>query len=266
MYDFHLHSDFSMDCKYLMEEMVRAGIDKNLKSICFTDHIDYEVGKDKIDMDFRPQDYFSKIKKVKYKHMKDIEVLAGVEIGMQPHLANRYNELIENNPFDFVIMSIHSIYEKDIHFDNFTYGKVPLDAIMEYYKYMYECILNFDNFDVLGHIDYIDRYFEDFSMVPDFKEYSFMVEKILKLIIENGKGLEINTAGKRYGLDYNHPKIEILELYRDLGGEIITIGSDAHKPGDIGSDYRLAEKILKEIGFKYIYIFKERRKYPIHIS
>jgi histidinol-phosphatase (PHP family) len=249
-----------------MEEMVKASINKNMKSICFTDHIDYEVGEDKIDMDFRTQDYFRNVKKTKYKYMKDIEVLAGVEIGMQPHLANRYNELILNNPFDFVIMSIHAIDGMDIHFDNFTHGKLPIDAITEYYNYMYQCILNFNNFDVLGHIDYIDRYFEDFSMLPDFKEYSCTVENILKLIIEKGKGLEINTAGKRYGLDYYHPKTQILKLYKKLGGEIITIGSDSHSPKYIGYDYRLVEKMLKEIGFKYIYIFKERKKYPIHIS
>lgn len=266
MYDFHIHSDFSMDCKYLMEEMVKASIDKNMKSVCFTDHIDYEVGKDKIDIDFRTQDYFRKVKKVKYKHLKDIDVFAGVEIGMQPYLANRYNKLINNNPFDFVIMSIHAIDGTDIYFDNFTYGKSPIDAIIEYYEYMYQCLLSFENFDIIGHIDYIDRYFENSSMVPDFSEYSFIVEDILKLIIEKGKGIELNTAGKRYGLDYYHPKIDILQLYKNLGGEIITIGSDAHSPEHIGYDYKLAEKLLKEIGFKYIYIFKERKKYPIHIS
>lgn len=266
MYDFHIHSDFSMDCKYLMEEMVKASIEKNLKGICFTDHIDYEVGKDKIDIDFRVQDYFRKIKKVKYTHMKDIEILAGVEIGLQPHLADRYNSLIEGNPFDFIIMSIHAIEGSDIYLDNFTQGKDPLEAILQYYDYMYQSLLAFDNFDIVGHFDYIDRYFLQTDDIPSFKEYAGPVEKILSLLIEKGKGLELNTAGKRYGLDYYNPKNEILELYRDLGGEIITIGSDAHRPEDLGHDYRLAEKLLRELGFKYIYIFKERKKYPIHIS
>ena len=70
MYDFHIHSDFSMDGKFLMEEMVIAAIDKNMKSICFTDHVDYEVGENKIDKDFRTNDYFRRVKKVKYKYMK----------------------------------------------------------------------------------------------------------------------------------------------------------------------------------------------------
>ena len=266
MYDFHVHSDYSMDCKYLMEEMVLEAINNNMKSICFTDHIDYDVTENRIDIAFRASDYFKKAKQVKYKYMKKIEVLTGVEIGMQPHLAKKYDEIINNNPFDFVIMSLHSIDGKDIHLDKFTHNKKPIDALIEYYQYLYRCIQSFDNFDILGHIDYIDRYFEDFSSLPPFQEYSIYVENILKLIIEKGKGIEINTAGIRYGLGHYHPKTSILNLYKDLGGEIITIGSDAHSPEFIGYEYKEVEKLLRELGFKYIYLYKERKKFPIHIG
>ncbi|QQY78793.1 histidinol-phosphatase (PHP family) [Keratinibaculum paraultunense] len=266
MYDFHVHSDFSMDCKYLMEEMVLGAIENNVKSICFTDHVDYDVTEDKIDIDFRTEDYFKKVKQVKYKYKNQIEILTGVEIGMQPHLSKRYDKLINSNPFDFVLMSIHSIEGKDIHLDNFTHGKKPIDALVEYYEYLYRCVESFDNFDVLGHIDYIDRYFEDYSTLPDFNEYKPIVEKILNLIIEKDKGLEINTASKKYGLNYYHPKLEILQLYKYLGGKVLTIGSDAHSPEYIGYDYKSAEKLLRDLEFKYIYIFKERKKYPIHIA
>ena len=241
MYDCHIHSDFSIDGKYLMEEMVLGAISKNMKSICFTDHIDFDVTENKIDFEFRPNDYFKKIKQVKYKYMDKIEILAGVEIGIQPHLYSRYNELDDKNPFDFVIASVHAIDGKDIHADNFTYNKKPLEALAIYYDYLYQSIKKYDNYDVIGHIDYIDRYFEDFSKIPDFKEYYTYVRKILELVIEQGKGIEINTAGIKYGLGYYHPKIEILKLYRSLGGEIITIGSDAHSPEFIGYEYKEVE-------------------------
>ncbi len=266
MYDFHVHSDYSMDCKYLMEEMVVEAINNNMKSICFTDHIDYDVTEKRIDIDFRTNDYFKKVNQVKYKYLKNIEILAGVEIGMQPHLGERYNEIIDNNPFDFVIMSIHSIDGKDIHLDGFTNNKSPIDALTKYYEYLYQCVNSFDNFDVLGHIDYIDRYFSESTILPDFDEYSSLVRDILKLVIEKGKGIEVNTAGIKYGLKYYHPKPQILKLYKDLGGEIITIGSDAHSPKFIGYEYKGAEKLLRELGFKYIYLFKERKKFPIHIG
>lgn len=265
MYDYHLHSEYSIDSKASMEDMVISAIGKNLKSICFTDHVDFDSSSQRLDLVFRTSDYFRNIKQVKYKYMKDIEILAGVEIGVQPHLIDRYNKFIEENEFDFVLMSIHSVNKLDIHFDNFTNGIPPLEALEQYYKEMYQCIKEFDNFDVLGHIDYLDRYFEDFSLIPRYDEYFSFVKDILELLISKGKGIEVNTAGMRYGLNYFHPKIQILKLYKELGGEIITFGSDAHYPQDIGYGYKNVERMLKDLGFKYIHIFKERKKFPINI-
>lgn len=266
MYDFHIHSDYSMDSKYLIEEMVLAAIDKNMKSICFTDHIEFDVTSNNIDIVFRTNDYFKKVRQAKYRYIQEIEILAGVEIGMQPHLASRYENFLKDNPFDFIIMSVHTINGKDINADKYTHNKKPIDALIGYYNYLYECIKSFNNYDIVGHIDYIDRYFDDFSVIPNFEEYKPYVEQILKWIIQNGKGIEINTGGIKHGLDYYHPKVEILKLYKDLGGEIITFGSDSHNPETIGYGYRKAEKLLCSLGYKYIYIYKDRKKYPIHIG
>lgn len=266
MYDFHIHSEYSMDSKASMISVVESAIDKNLKSICFTDHIDLESTVNKIDFSFRDSDYFKNIKQVKYRFMRDIEILAGVEIGMQPHLSKRYDDFLDNKDFDFILMSIHSVDGKDISMDRYVEGKDSVHSLINYYTEMYESVLNFDNFDILGHVDYIDRYFPDYSNIPRFDQYSKYVENVLKLIIEKDKGIEVNTAGMRYGLGYFHPKIQILKMYKELGGEIITIGSDAHRAEDVGYGYREAEKMLKELGFKYIYIFKGRKKYPINIG
>ncbi|MBU5437466.1 histidinol-phosphatase HisJ family protein [Tissierella sp. MSJ-40] len=266
MYDFHVHSDYSIDSKSSMEKMVLSAIDKNMKSICFTDHVDFESTTQKLDIVFRTDDYFRKAKQVKYKYMKDIEILCGVEIGMQPHLGERYEKFIKENPFDYVLMSIHSVNGEDIFCDNFTKGLEPIEALKMYYDHMYHCIKNYKDYDILGHIDYIDRYFENYLSIPKYDDYYYVIESILKLIIENGKGIEVNTAGMKYGLGYFHPKMQILKLYKELGGEIITIGSDAHSPEFVGYEYKAAEKLLRELGFKYLHIFKERKKFPINIG
>lgn len=266
MYDFHIHSDFSMDCKSSMEDMVLEAIRKNMKSICFTDHIEFEATDKKIDMAFRPKDYFKKNKQIKYKFFKNIEVLTGVEIGMQPHLIERYNSFISKEPFDFVIMSIHSIEGKDMYHSNFLDENTPIEATLKYYENVLNSVKNFQNYDILGHIDLIDRYFDNFSLIPDLKEYIDIVEDIFKVIISSGKGIELNTSGLRYGLKYYHPKIELLKLYKKLGGEIITIGSDAHEPNFVGHDYKKAEKLLRELGYKYIFIYRNRKKFPIQIA
>lgn len=266
MYDFHIHSEFSIDGKYPMVDFARKAIEKNMKAICFTDHIDLEVSKNKIDIGFIPSDYFRKANQVKYNYKKKIEILAGVEIGFKPELKKRYDELIGNNPFDFVILSIHSIESEDIHKDNFTSNKNPLESLSIYYDYIYSCIENYDNYDVLGHIDYIDRYFKDPELIPDFKKYSDRVERILKHVIASKKGIEINTAGLRYGLKYFHPKADILKLYWELGGEIITIGSDAHTPEHLNYEFESVQRFLKYLGFKNIFIFRERKKFPLFID
>jgi len=266
MYDFHLHSDYSMDSKSPMEKMVYSAIEKNLKSICFTDHIDLEATSQKIDFQFRIEDYFREIKKVKYKYINNIEILSGVEIGMQPHLKVKYDNIIENNPFDFVIMSIHGVNGKSIAIDRLFEKTSPKEVLDLYYNEMYKCVKIFDNFDVLGHLDYVDRYISNPDNLPDYKMYYDIITEILKIVIEKGKGVELNTAGLRHGLSYPNPKPSILKLYKDLGGEIITIGSDAHSPEYLGYNYKLGEKLLKELGFKHIYLFKNRKKFPINID
>lgn len=266
MYDFHVHSDFSLDSKTPMESIVKTSIEKNLRAICFTDHVDFEATKEKIDLMFRPLDYFRDINRVKYTYKDKIEVLAGVEIGMQPHLADRYSKFISDHGFDFVIMSIHAIDSKDIFLE---FDKMELsqgEIINRYYDSVLDCIDSFDDYDVLGHLDYIDRYLFTDGTPIKYDFYMDKIEVILKKLIDKGKGIEVNTGGLRYNLDSFHPKPQILRLYKDLGGEIITIGSDSHTIHHIGYEYKQTEKALRDLGFKYIYIFRGRKKFPIQIQ
>lgn len=266
MYDFHVHSDFSLDSKTPMEAIVKTAIEKNLRAICFTDHVDFEATKEKIDLMFRPLDYFRDINRVKYTYKEKIEVLGGVEIGMQPHLADRYSKFISDYGFDFVIMSIHAIDNKDIYLD---FDKMELsqsEIISRYYDSVLECVDAFDDYDVLGHLDYIDRYLFTDGTPIKYDNYMDKIEIILKRLIEKGKGIEVNSGGLRYNLEGFHPKHQILKLYKDLGGEIITFGSDSHTIHHIGYEYKQAERALKDLGFKYIYVFRGRKKYPIQIQ
>lgn len=265
MYDFHLHSNFSMDSKASMDSMCISAIEKDLKGICFTDHIDLDVTSNKLDFEFKVDDYLKNLRSMKYRYSKELQVFSGVEIGMQAHLADRYDDIIKNYKFDFVIMSIHALGENSMFISDYLEHTDPVDALDTYYKTMYECVQSYDNYDVLGHIDFIDRYFLDKSHMPKFDKVFPLIEDILKIVIQNGKGIEINTSSLRHGLDYLHPKLSVLKLYRDLGGEIITLGSDSHGPGSLAQDLKLAENLLKSLDYKKIYIFKERKKFPINI-
>jgi len=266
MYDFHIHSNFSLDSKATMESIVKVALEKNFKTICFTDHVDLEATEERIDLLFRPLDYFRDINKVKYKYRDKIEILAGVEIGMQPGLEARYDSFIQENGFDFVIMSLHTINQKDIFHDYSSTELSSSEIISRYYDELLYCVKSYDNYDVVGHIDFIDRYIDDRDVIKRYDLYMDKIENILRTIIDKGKGIEVNTGGLRYRLNVPHPKPSILKLYKELGGDIITFGSDSHVAEHVGYEYKWTEKMLKDMGFRYIYLFRNRKKYPIQIQ
>lgn len=267
MYDYHVHSSFSGDCKYSMEDMVKGALEKNIKILSFTDHVDYDYGNDELDFVFDTEDYFKELKKIKSNYKGQIEVLSGIELGMQPHLVKNINEKINLENFDFIIMSIHTVMGKEMHHGELFADRDLIDAYFLYYDEMLEVLDNFSNFDIVGHINLIDRYvkYMDNNTVK-LEEYKELIEKVLKKIIEKDKGIEINTSGIRYGINSFHPTVELLSLYKELGGEIVTIGSDAHSPDNIGFDYDDAVELLRELDFKYITTYKNRKKHFIKIE
>ena len=130
---------------------------------------------------------------------------------------------------------------------------------------MLESIKSCKNFSVLGHIDYIDRYIKDKSVIPGFSFYEDLIEEILKELIKTNRGIEYNTAGFRNNLSYANPKDKILEKYMNLGGKIITLGSDSHYPDTISYKINDGIKHLKYLGYKNISYFENKREKIIEI-
>ncbi len=267
MYDLNIHSEYSINSSYPMEKMVKSAISKRAKVVTFTDNIDFEACKNKIDIKFRVRDYLREATSLKYKYSDSIEIYSGIEIGLQPHLVKKYSELVNNYPFDFVLMTIHTVSGSNIVKDKVLNTKDIKRTYFEYYSQMLESVRLFDDFDVLGHIDFIDNYVlkhSGTSLDPSIYDDMFpIIKDILEILIKKNKGLEVNTSSTRSGLTYFYPKPSILKLYKELGGEIITLGSDARKPEDICHEFKEAERLLKEIGFEAIYYYKDRKKIKI---
>lgn len=253
MFDYHMHSDFSADCETPMEKTVEKAIELGLKEICFTDHIDYDYPDKDWVFEFDMAEYDKKIKEVQAKYEGQITVKKGVEIGLQPHLLERYEQLMEEESFDFVICSLHATEGKDLHSGEFFIGKTIEEAHRIYYEELYECIKNFKRFSVLGHLDLIKRYSERESKL-NFHE---IIKEIFNEIIPAGKGIEINTSSYRYGLDSSMPSLDILKLYKECGGEIITLGSDSHVAETLTANFSSAIQDMKEAGFKYVATFTD---------
>lgn len=264
MQDLHLHSEFSFDSYTDPEENIKAAIKNNIKIMAFTDHMDNFCQNDR-DISFDLEKYFSTIYKFREKYKNQIKILAGVEVGLAYENADKINQFIDENPFDFIIGSIHAVEFKDIWSNRKIIEENPKYYFRKYYQYMLESIKSCKNFSVLGHIDYIDRYIKDKSVIPDFSFYEDLIEEILKELIKTNRGIEYNTAGFRNNLSYANPKDKILEKYKGLGGKIITLGSDSHYPDTISYKINDGIKHLKDLGYKNISYFENKKEKIIEI-
>lgn len=255
MFDFHMHSHFSADCSIAMEKMVLASIKKGLKGICFTDHIDYDYPSKDFVFEFDLHEYAEQVTELKAKYHDHIQINKGVEIGVQPHLSSRYEALMQKESFDFVICSMHTTDKKDLHFGDLFKDRTIEEAYQLYYEELLYCIKNFKQFNVLGHLDLVKRY--TINNIPN-NDFHDIISAIFKEIIPAGQGIELNTSGVRYGLSSGMPSNDILKLYLESGGEIITLGSDAHRETEIAFEFRESLELLKSIGFKYVSSFKNQ--------
>jgi histidinol-phosphatase (PHP family) len=175
-------------------------------------------------------------------------------------------DLIKSYPFDFVIGSSHVVDRMDPYYPKYWENRTKKDGIYRYFESILDNCKAFQGFHVYGHIDYIIRYTpgqlqatvkEDYS----YTDYADVLDEVLKMIISNGKGIEVNTAGYKYGMGYPHPKTEVLKRYKELGGELITIGSDAHKPEHLCYDFSLIPDLLKNLGFRYYATFAQGKPF-----
>ncbi len=254
MYDYHVHSDFSNDCDIPMADFVEEAAKRNISEICFTDHVDYDYTDPSISFNFDPGERLQVIESLRKEYGKRIKILNGIEIGVQPHITGRCQALLEKWGFDFVIASMHTTSKEDLYNGDFFAGKTPREAYRIYLGELYESIQPFDGFSVIGHIDIPGKYQESVKLLrpEDFFEY---YEMIFKELVENGKGIEVNTSAMSRGIDHMMPSLPILKLYKKLGGEVITMGSDSHSPTTLAFEFDYVRETLLDVGFKYVCTF-----------
>lgn len=258
--DYHVHSQFSSDSSTPMEDMIEKAIGLGLERICFTDHMDYDFPvTSTYTFVFEPKDYFQKLSELKNRYEGKIKILQGIELGLQPHLGSRYQKLLQDYHFDFMIGSTHLVNQLDPYLSEYWEGRSKEEGVRLYFEEITKNLKNNPSFLINGHLDYMIRYAPDTNKDFSYENYAETIDTMLRAIIESGKGIEINTSGFKYGLNVPHPHPDILRRYKELGGELITIGSDAHKPEHLAYDFDRAEKLLLDLGFRYYAVFEEQK-------
>lgn len=257
--DIHVHSSFSTDSDSSMEEQIERAVAIGLPLVCFTDHIDWDYPVEDLIFDFDRRAYFAEITRLRKKYAGRIRILGGVELGLQPHLKSRYQTLLKETPFDFVIGSQHLVNGMDPWYPETFEGRSASEIYRAYFEDTLDGLKAFHEFDSMGHLDYIVRYGPKNEAAYSYKAYADIIDEILKMLIRCNIALELNTCGLRKQLGAPNPHPDILKRYHDLGGTLVTVGSDAHRPAQLGYAFDRVKGILKSCGFTH-YVYFERRE------
>lgn len=274
--DYHLHCEYSDDSNEPMENQIQKAITLGLDEMCFTDHVDYGIKRDwddpegiiirhaiehgkEVDLvlaNVNYPKYFEALNMYQKKYASSISIKKGLEFGIQSITVDAYEKLFDSyqNELDFVLFSMHQVNNLEFWTQDFQKGKTQKEYNDEYYKEIYQTMQIFHHYSCLAHLDLLARY--DENGIYPFENEKDIIAEILKYAIRDGKGIEINTSSWKYGLKDTQPSRAILKLYKDLGGKIITVGSDAHETKYLASHIKDAYAILKnEIGINEICTF-----------
>ena len=258
LYDMHMHCHFSGDSEASPFSMAQHACDIGLAGICFTDHLDIDYSRTPGLFDLDIPAYKKEIALLKDEFEGKLEINWGIELGLQPHIIEQNNAIATENEFDFIIGSTHQLHRQDIYFPEFYTGKNEDDCYRDYFEETLKNAQSDVDFDVYGHLDYVVRYGPNKNKYYSHVKFADIIDEILRTLISRGKGLELNMAGFKYGLGHAHPVMDTLKRYKELGGEIITLGSDGHAPEQMAWEFEKAPAILKEAGFDYFTTYKNR--------
>lgn len=256
--DYHMHSNYSSDGHNTIMELCKSAIKKGIREIAVTDHFEPSVENENYTF-YNQKGYWAYMTKARRIYKGKLNIKLGVELG-QPHLfPEASNAVLADFPYDYVLASAHKLPDgKDV--SEIDYSQLSEEEVCSIYLQQLKELIYWNNFDCIGHLDLIKRYSaavykKNISLASQYE----LLKEVLQLAIRSGKGIEINTSGLRQAPKETMPGLDVLKLYRDLGGEILTIGSDAHFAEDVGKGLGEAQILARMAGFRYITVFNNRK-------
>lgn len=255
MYDFHIHSRVSFDGHDTGADMARAAVAAGLREICFTDHLDYDPLGQMGDLTFSTEDYRKEYDQLS---LPGLTIRRGMEFGMTPENRAQFQADVARYPFDFVLGSVHFVDDLDVYYQAWWAGKTVFQAERRYLEATLACVQAQEDFDVLAHLTFISKTHCHPAPRPvPYEEHREVIDEILRTLVRKEKGLELNTSGMDRCGGFL-PTADIFCRFHQLGGRIVTVGSDAHQAGRVGQYADEGCKILQEI-FGYVCTFRQRQ-------
>lgn len=266
--DLHMHTLSSFDGNFTAEQMCQAAVDADLATIAFTDHFDVDF-YEQHNLGTRQQTSYEDITCAKEIFADRINVLVGIEMGQPTYDTALTEKSLNRYKYDFVIGSIHNL-RKTPDFCELDYKTLTQDDVYNLLdKYFEEELIlaKWNGFDTLAHLTYPMRYIvQSGRFNTDLSRYDDITDEIFKVLITNGKALEINTSGLRQPIGKTMPTDNYVRRYRELGGELLTLGSDAHFTQHVGANIDDGYRIAESCGFEYVTYFKDRKPVQVKIE
>jgi len=256
-YDYHIRTTFSPDAHQTMAEVCERAIALGIPEIALTEHVDFVPG-DIGSGYFHPQTYFDELGRIRERYGDRLAIRAGAEMGESHRYPYETEVLMDEYPFDVVIGSLHWVRDELVLSPEYFRKRSKEEAYQAYFEELL-VMVRVGGFDVVGHFDVVKRYGFDVYGPFDPHKYEEIIREVLRACIEVGIGLEVNTSTLRRPVGEPSPTEVVLRWYRELGGEIVTLGSDAHRLEDVG--YALPEmvELLEAVGFRYVSRFVDRQ-------
>ena len=278
--DCHTHTQFSVDSEADIEKCIGRAIELGLAAYAITDHCECnrwyskehypdETTYQYFDFGRDFENSLSAVTRLKEKYSGRLNLICGVEMGQATHNYEIAEKIVSDKRLDFVLASMHQL-PKTEDFCFIDYSEYDLDGIyalaQRYFEEIHKLCV-WGKFDVLAHLTYFMRYLKCKAKIDiDISRFDDIIAESFRLLAENGKGLEINTSGIRQGFGDTFPNLKYVSLFYDMGGEIISIGSDSHTVEDIGADVAFGVETARAAGFTRIAYYKERNPFFIDIN
>ncbi|MGC9356303.1 MAG: histidinol-phosphatase [Anaerolineae bacterium] len=258
MFDLHVHTHHSCDASPTMAEMAEEALRRGLEGIAFSDHMEW-VPEDEATGYLKPDLYFAELEATRARYGDQLEILAGLEVGNSHQYLSEARDFLKAWPWDYVLGSAHWADGLPM------WQSVAFEDGMEvaYARYFREvaALAAEGEYDVLAHFDLVVRdSWALYQRTCPTEGYAADIREALRAVVERGKGLEVNTSPMSKGLSEPSPSLMILRWYRELGGEILTFGSDAHRSPEVGQHFERARELALAAGFERLARFRERRQ------